>query len=78
MKINYFIKFLLMPILLFLILISTINTSKMKLKNARFSFKTCASETQCEECTQEGYFKTCKNICYCCTIGGKCISQNEE
>ncbi len=69
-------KFIILICLIFVVL-KYVENSKMRLKNTRFSFKTCTNENNCEECTEEGYFKTCKNVCYCCNIEGKCLSQNE-
>ena len=52
---------------------------KMSLKNTRNEFKTCSTGNNCDECREDGQFKSCvHNTCYCCNMDEKCQSQNSK
>ena len=72
-------------ILLFLCEIPKLNSIKMRntVKMERNIFNSCVSEVECNECSQENYYKKCDMVCYCCSssdndqIENKCFSQKD-
>ena len=49
---------------------------KMSVKNIRNIFNLCVNESNCEECSEDGQYKFCKNYCYCCNLDKQCKAQN--
>lgn len=65
-----------MHILILLFLIINAMSLNLSMRTRRNEFKTCSSNYNCEECREEGYFKSCvQNICYCCNMDQKCKNQ---
>ncbi len=75
---NCLMKFILTILSVFVIMINLdiVRNLSLQTKNIRFAHRPCSNENNCDECSQENEFKKCNsNICYCCQIGDKCISQ---
>lgn len=63
---------------IFSILFSGITSSsvRMSVKNIRNVYNKCSSERNCQECAEEGYYKVCRSLCYCCNFDNQCKAQN--
>lgn len=74
------LKFIIyLAILSFLCFINISLCTKMLMRTNRNMPKTCRTENTCEECWEDGYFKTCKDgVCYCCNMDQRCKSQEDS
>ncbi len=72
-KKNYY--FLISILIILIVYISEVESTKMLL-NSRNNYRSCDSENSCEECMEDGYFKSCSmGLCYCCNMDSKCKNQ---
>ena len=54
----------------------TSSSVRMSVKNMRNVFNNCTNESNCNECAEEGYYKVCRSLCYCCNFDNQCKAQN--
>ena len=73
MNFNLVFYFILFNLLLSLIYSVGI---QMSIKNIRNVFNQCMNESMCQECSEEGHYKLCRNYCYCCNLDEQCKAQN--
>lgn len=77
-KVAFYVNTLLVTLLISLIFQFTISiTLRNSIKMEKNMFNSCFSNTSCEECIEENFFKKCDKVCYCCNYENKCFYQNK-
>ena len=74
MKLGILFYFLLLNYVILFYQISC-SSIKMSMKNIRNVYNQCLSESNCQECAEEGYYKVCRSFCYCCNFDNQCRAQ---
>lgn len=69
--------FFFLALLLCNLLIDQMESSSIKItmKNIRNVYNQCLNESNCQECAEDGYYKVCRSLCYCCNFEKQCRAQ---